>query len=98
MSQIVLISPFKNPQIWMTYSVLGTIAAHVGFMTISYVYFKQIAPTNLAPLLMMLSTLFLQCLGILGLKSFYQRQLRHAARSEWQDLLTGEQGRVPQTL
>ncbi len=97
MSQIVLISPFKNPQIWLTYSVLGTIAAHVGFMTISYVYFKQIASTNLA-LLTMLSTLFLQCLGILGLRSFYQRQLRHAAQSEWQELLAGEQGRMPQTL
>jgi hypothetical protein len=100
-SQIFVISPFKNPQIWTMYSIVGTIAAHPIMMVTSYFYFSKV-PGSWFGLLpetsVILSTLFLQSLGILGMGVLHQRQLSHAARSEWQDLLTSNQGRMPQTL
>ena len=101
-SQIFVVAPFRNSQIWAKCSIIGTIVAHPTLILTSYFYLSKV-PESLWLALKpeawaMVSTLFLQCLGILGLGLLHQRQLRHAARSEWQDLLTGNQGRMPQTL
>ncbi|MEY2979027.1 MAG: hypothetical protein RLZZ435_3166 [Cyanobacteriota bacterium] len=90
-NQIFLLTPFKNTQMWTFWSALMTIVAHPVFMIVSYAYLNipsQALLLNLKPeAWMMLSTLFLQSLGILGLGLFHRRQLAQAARSEWQELL-----------